>query len=357
MSVESAQILHDLAAGALLDAQQLGELVRACYWGKFASKDVILTTLRDRNWLTDYQINEIARGRGAELRLKRYVILEKLGEGGFGRVFRARDTGFIQRDVTLKILRPEMAENPVAARRFQREIMFLGNLDCRHLIRAVDADRDKDVWFVVLDYVRGSDIKKLVTRRGRLPWREACDIARQAAEGLRYLAGKHLVHRDIKPSNLLVEEVTGRVLILDLGLARAEELFPGFSLLSVATTTGMMIGTPEFMAPEQFDDPKAVDIRSDLYSLGCSLYYMLTGQPPFQGQSLPQVMHAVLHGKPPALAVVCPDVPPLVAGAVERLMAKRLVDRPSHPDELVAILTVALEDDQPTAPSSLDFIT
>ncbi len=341
MSVAAAQLLHALVQSGLLARKQLAELIRSCYWGEFPRPEAVRATLLQHGWLTEFQISEIAHGRAGGLRLGRYFLLEKLGEGGFSRVFRARDTRML-RDVTLKKLLPEMGENPVVARRFLREIVLLGKLRTKHLIFALDADCIDDVWFIVYEYVKGINLRELVRQQGPLSWQQACELTLQGAEGLKYIWQLGMTHRDIKPANLLLEEGTRTVKILDFGLAKAKESFRDCSQVYSLTSTGTVLGTPDFMAPEQFESAQGLDIRADLYSLGCTMYYLLAGRPPFAGLSAPQLLRAVLQQEPEPIARVRPDVPRPVSDVARKLMAKRPEARFQDPEQALQALEEVL---------------
>jgi serine/threonine-protein kinase len=341
MSVAAAQLLHRLVQSGLFDHEQLAELIRSCYWGEFPKPEVVRQSLIERGWLTGYQLSELSHGRGSQLRVGRYLLQEKLGDGHFGRVFRARDTRML-RDVSLKKLHPEMTEDPGITRRFLREIVLLGQLKNKHLIFALDADCIGEVWFIVYEYVKGFDLQQLVRPQGPLPWQATCEYARQAAEGLKYIWELGMTHRDIKPANLVVEEGTTTVKILDFGLAKAEEYFPGYSQVYSLSTSGTVLGTPDFMAPEQFQSAREVDIRSDLYSLGCTLYFLLTGRPPFPGLSATQLLHAVLHEEPEPIVCARPDAPRQLVEIVTHLMAKRPEARFQDPGQVVTALEKVL---------------
>lgn len=331
MSIHASQILYELTRSGLLSLDQVAGLVRACFWGEFPAPSFVQEMLRTRGWVTDYQFNEVMRGRAAGLRVGKYLVLDKLGEGGFGHVYRARENEGMQRQVTLKILRPEFTSDRATLQRFMREMMVVGRFSFRHLVSAIDADHDRDTWYLVLEYVRGYDLKHLVARRGPLPWLEALEYVRQVADGLTYIQRQGLIHRDIKPSNLLREDPTGVIKILDLGLAKVEELFPGRAGQPGLTHTGLMIGTPEYMAPEQFEDASHLDIRADVYSLGCVLYFLLAGRPPFVGASPVEVLQGVLEMEPDPIRLYRPDVPESVARLLRQMMAKRPEDRVPEP--------------------------
>jgi serine/threonine-protein kinase len=288
-----------------------------------------------RDWLTPFQVNRLLQGRGRELVLGPYCLLERLGEGGMGQVFKARHQ-LMNRVVALKIIHPDRF-HPAAVQRFQREIQALAQLAHPNIVTAHDAARAGDTYFYVMEYVAGTDLAKLVKQRGALPVAEACNYAHQAAQGLQHAHEHGLVHRDVKPANLVVSS-RGVLKLLDLGLARlhggASDPPPSGELTQAGTT----MGTPDYMAPEQADDFHRADIRADLYSLGCTLYYLLTARPPFPGPSARE--KAEQHRAATAVPVesLRPEVPAALAAVVRQLMAKDPKGRYQTPAEALAAL-------------------
>ncbi|HMC66535.1 MAG TPA: serine/threonine-protein kinase [Gemmataceae bacterium] len=273
-------------------------------------------------------------------RLGQYELLEKLGDGGMGQVYKARHA-LMDRIVAVKVIHKQHLANPENVRRFQREIRALSQLNHPNIVRAEYADQAGDTHFLVMEYVEGVNLHRLVKERGPLPVAEACAYIQQAAAGLAHAHERGLVHRDIKPSNLIVssgqwavgsKEAVGSlptahcplptVKILDLGLALLRDDHPGAGEL---TTPGQVLGTLDYMAPEQWDATHRVDHRADLYSLGCTLYYLLAGQPPFGGpeyQSTRQKMKAHLTMPPPPIRERRRDAPEELAAVLERMLAK-----------------------------------
>ncbi len=212
------------------------------------------------------------------LQLRDYELREKIGEGGMGVVYRAVHTR-LNKDVAVKLLSSHRLRDAGAVLRFQREMQAVGQLDHPSIVRATDAGEIDGTHFLVMEYVPGVDLGTLVRAGGPLSVADACALIRRAAEGLQHVHESEIVHRDVKPSNLLLSEA-GDVKILDLGLARVEQLVETSSEL---TSLGQLMGTLEYMAPEQCDDSHQVDARADIYALGATLYKLLTGQTPFNG--------------------------------------------------------------------------
>src|SRR5262245_13071299 len=263
-----------------------------------------------------------------------YSLLEKLGEGGMGCVYKAVHLK-LKKTIAIKILSVKRPLLDEFVARFYQEIEAIGRLEHPNLVRATDAGEDQGRHFLVMEYVEGEDLAKILRRRRTLPVAEACGIVRQVAQGLHYLAEKNLVHRDIKPSNLMLT-CTGEVKILDLGLALLQR--EPADDASELTSPGQVMGTWDYMAPEQTRDSHQVDIRADIYSLGCTLYKMLTGVVPFGSSAYPRHGDKVrAHRETCATPVeqLRPDVPDAVAGILERMMAKSPVDRFQSAAELI----------------------
>ncbi len=320
---------------------------------QFAEPRALARQLIQRDILTPYQANQLLTGKGKALVVGRYLIIDRLGEGGMGKVFKARDQK-LHRVVALKVIHPERLANKLAVERFQREIQAVARLSHANIVWAFDADMAGGVHYFAMQYVPGIDLARLVRESGPLDVVRACDYIRQAALGLQHIADHGMVHRDIKPSNLLI--ATGKpspskgesgvlatavnthvVKIVDLGLTREPEHYredPEKQL----TQSGTMMGTPDYMAPEQARDSHLADIRSDIYSLGCTLFYALVGRPPFGGESYVQkIMH---HQLDPVEGVdqLRPGIPPALSAVIRRMMAKKPEDRYQVPAEVAQVL-------------------
>jgi serine/threonine protein kinase len=267
--------------------------------------------------------------------LGEYELLEPLGAGGMGKVYKARHRK-LDKLVALKLLRGLAQPSPEALARFLREMRAAGGLDHPNVVEAHDAGEQAGVAYLVMKLVEGTDLARLVRERGPLPVAEACELARQAALGLQHLHERGLVHRDVKPSNLM-RTPDGVVKILDLGLARwREEVAPGDDL----TGAGRFLGTPNYLAPEQARSAAEVDIRADVYGLGSTLFYLLTGRAPFaHHEDGHQKLKAHQGEAPPTVRVLRPEVPAGLADLVGRLLAKRPEDRPQTPGEVATVLS------------------
>jgi WD40 repeat protein/serine/threonine protein kinase len=361
-----AEVLEQLRQSALLEPAQVDELSRVVRT-KALTQQQLGRELLQRDWLTPYQVNQLLQGRARNLLLGPYLLLQRLGHGGMGEVFKARHRR-LGRVVALKVIRKERLADADAVRRFQREVRAAASLSHPQIVHAFDADCVGDRYFLVMEFVDGTDLSRLIDERGPLNIAEACEYVRQAALGLQHAFETGLVHRDIKPSNLLLSksgEPSGTaekidparlagptVKILDLGLAR---LLSGSGEQSseTLTDTGVVMGTPDYIAPEQIRDCHGADIRADLYSLGCTFYHLLSGRPPFAGGSIGHKLLRQQTEEPEPLGLVREEVPPEVIAVVCKLMAKQPEDRFQTPGELAAVLTKLLRNRRVLNPDAL----
>jgi serine/threonine-protein kinase len=389
-----AELLELLRDMHLLTPSQL-PLV-ADLQAEFTDPQAAAEMLVRRKWLTPYQVEVLFGKQPFNLVLGPYVLLEPLGEGGMGQVFKARHH-LLERIVALKIIRQDRISNdPEAVHRFQREARAAALLSHPNIVLLYDMDRVGDTYYIAMEYVEGIDLARLVRENGPLGIVQACDFIRQAAQGLQHAHEQGMVHRDIKPSNLLaagltstapppsrglsgigqrpaipggrnIEELRGRaglerekgrlgpqakpiIKITDMGLVRI--LGGDDSRLASLTQEGSIVGTPDYIAPEQARNAHKVDIRADLYSLGGTFYFLLTGQPPFpEGSAIEKLLMHQLDDPQP-INQVRPDVPAEVASLVHKLLAKAPRDRFQTPAELIDELEDMLPEDRAPAPSS-----
>jgi|GEM_PF-6274319 len=265
-----------------------------------------------------------------------YRILSKLGEGGMGAVYKATHTK-LDKVVAIKVLSTQVTRQSDSVSRFEREMRAVGKLNHPHIVQAYDAGEIHGLHYLAMEYVEGSDLAHLVKQRGPFSIVNACKTIRQSALALAAAHGAGLVHRDIKPSNLLIAK-SGQVKLLDLGLALLSDDTTASAEL---TTAGQAFGTPDFMAPEQWEDAHAADARTDLYALGCTLFYLLVGRAPYGTEK-----HRTAVGKMkghvtepiPDLKAARPDVPVEVIAIYEKLLAKSAKDRFQTATELVEAL-------------------
>jgi eukaryotic-like serine/threonine-protein kinase len=317
--------LHDfvsaLRQSGLLEPGQLRELE-----ARYVEPTRLARALVRRGWLTPFQARRVWRGRS--LRVGPYLLEDRLGEGGMGEVFRARHR-VLRRVVALKLIRPDRLVGGL--RRFLREAQAAARMDHPNVVHAYDAGAEGRHYYLAMEYVEGTDLRRLVQRDGPLGPARAADYARQAALGLQHALGRGVVHRDLKPSNLLLAR-GGVVKVLDLGLARLD--VPEGDGAEPLTAAGQVLGSADYVAPEQVLDARCADTRADLYALGCTLYFLLSGSVPFPGGSAVSKLLRHLHEVPEPLA----GVPPALAGVVRRLMAKDPAERYRTPAELADAL-------------------
>ena len=259
----------------------------------------------------------------------KYRIVRKLGGGGMGSIYEAHHN-FMHRPVVIKIVNAALVQHPEALRRFYQEMEAVGQVDHPNIARALDADKIGELQLLVLELVPGQNLQEFLTKRGRLSVADACRCVRQACVGLQHAHERGLVHRDLKPHNLMLTP-DGKIKILDFGLAKIAS--------EQRTATGLtreksMMGTPDYLAPEQALDAATADIRADIYSLGCVLYCLLTGAPPFAGGTEVQVILAHQHDMPQPLTELRGDVPQELSDLIDRMLAKNPDDRPQTPREV-----------------------
>jgi serine/threonine protein kinase len=261
-----------------------------------------------------------------------YEIVRELGRGGMGVVYLARNKLLARLEV-LKVVNKAILEQNGVAERFLREIQSAAHLNHPNVVTAYSALPLGGSLAFAMEYVEGEDLAKLMKARGSLPVAYACYCVRQAALGLQHAHEKHMVHRDIKPQNLILARDSAKhiVKVLDFGLAKV--LQEGGNQREL-TASGMMMGTPDYMAPEQSVDAATADIRADIYSLGCTLYYLLAGEPPFKGGSLYAILHAHQSVEAKALNLVRAEVPAELADVVRKMMAKAPEQRYQTPGEV-----------------------
>lgn len=260
----------------------------------------------------------------------RYRILRCLGQGGMGTVYLAEHR-LLKQQRAIKVVNPALLGNERVVERFVREVELLPRLHHPNIVQAHDAEKTDGFYLLVMEYLEGQTLAEVVEQQGPLPIRTACSYAQQAAMGLQYAHEQGLVHRDIKPANLM-RTSGGQIKILDFGLARLCRE----SGAAVLTHEHATMGTPDYAAPEQALDAGNADISADIYSLGCTLFYLLTGKPPFARTNALAVFAAHMHEPPPSLCKLRPDAPPALDSLIQRMMSKLPNQRPQSPAEVAA---------------------
>jgi tRNA A-37 threonylcarbamoyl transferase component Bud32 len=269
--------------------------------------------------------------------LGNYEILGWLGEGGMGQIFKARNRR-LRREVAVKVIRPQQLANPETLERFRREARATASLAHPNIVQVYDAAETDGLHYLVMEYVPGKDLGELLIDRGPLPPALACEYIRQASLGLQHAHERNLIHRDIKPANLLLAADGTQVKLLDLGVARVQIPDAPESSLSDLTQTGAVMGTPAYLAPEQARHPRHADIRADIYSLGCTLYHLLTGQVPFPGVTLAEVVLQHQLEEPPPIDQWRAGIPADLQVILRKMMAKRPEDRYQIPADVADAL-------------------
>jgi serine/threonine protein kinase/WD40 repeat protein len=307
------------------------------------SPGALADTLVGAGLLTRFQADRLLQGKSRGFLLGGYRILERLGSGTSGQVFLAEHQA-LGRRVALKVLSQIAAEDPTAVERFRREARAVAQLNHPNIVRAYDIGSVGKLHFLVMEYVDGTNLQALVEQSGRLPPAQAAQYVLQAAQALHHLHQAGLVHRDVKPSNLLLDR-SGVVKLTDLGLARF--CHDKKDQLTNRQGAGVM-GTLDYLSPEQAQDSHDVDIRTDIYSLGGTFFFLLIGHPPFQGGSVTQKLVWAQLREPEDVRQLRPEVPEGLAAVVRRMMAKNPAHRYQTPQEVVAALSVQETGEFPT---------
>jgi tetratricopeptide (TPR) repeat protein len=258
----------------------------------------------------------------------RYQIVKLLGEGGMGAVYRARDIE-LEREVAVKVIRPELARNAQILQRFKQELILARQVTHRNIIRIFDLGQAEGMRFITMEFIEGEDVAHILSHRGKLPAPEATSIVAQVARGLEAAHAEGVVHRDLKPQNIMID-ANGKASVMDFGIARSMDA-------SNMTRTGALLGTPTYMSPEQAQGVK-VDARSDLYTLGIIFYELLAGRPPFEADNPMATLLKRIQEKPKALIEVEPSVPKALNEVVMKMLATKPEDRQQSASELLAEL-------------------
>ncbi len=298
-----------------------------------ADASALATELVRRQKITAFQVRALHEGNARQLVLGEYTILDRIGAGGMGQVFRARHRK-MDRQVAVKLLPKEAVASPELVQRFQREVQAAAKLVHPNIVTAFDASEQDGHHFLVMEFVQGSDLFHQIRKQGPLPVEQAVRCVVQAARGLEYAHSQGVIHRDIKPANLLLD-AGGTVKILDMGLARFASNAPEAD--AHLTQVGAVMGTPDYLPPEQGLDAATADHRADVYSLGCTLWYLLTGKPMYEGDNIMKKIIAHREAPIPSLRQARPEVSARLDAIFQMMVAKK-------PEERYESMTAVLGD-------------
>jgi len=321
-----------MAAGLVDLADLKKTVVSLLAEAKPITRDRLASGLRGAGLLTDWQANKLLAGRGRGFFLGSYKLLRPLGKGGMGVVYLGEHK-VMKRAMALKILSDESSLDARRIARFQSEAQAAAQLDHPNIVRAYDFSEENGRFYIAMEYVEGIDLQLAIQRDGVMTIEETLNAMRQAASGLAHAHGRGIVHRDIKPANLILR-ADGVLKISDMGLARIG--WQGEAPNDAGKSR--LLGTSEFLAPEQAMDSRAVDGRADIYSLGCTLYFLLTGKPPFPAATHSQRIAKHQTAPIPDIRAERKDCPPAIAQLALRMMAKRPEDRIPSSTELLSQL-------------------
>jgi eukaryotic-like serine/threonine-protein kinase len=333
MTLSIERICNDLARNGLLPPAEIRNLRQRWLRQAGVSADdpvLFVKWLAHHRLITDYQADVLLRRRNDPLVLGRYRLHGRIGRGPMAGVYEAVHAG--GQAVAIKVLPPARAAVPTLLARFQREARLAVRLRHPNVIGAFEAGEHNGTHFLVMELLRGATLKDVLLQRGRLPAAEAIRLIYQALLGLQHVHEQGMVHRDLEPANLMLvpgstdqadTTLNCTVKILDIGLGRAvfDEGVPGCGPLNL-TATGDQLGTPLYCSPEQSKDARQADIRSDIYSLGCILYHILVGQPPFEDRGPIRLMLSHANDPPPRLAILNISVPETFQSVLDIMLAK-----------------------------------
>jgi serine/threonine protein kinase len=290
--------------------------------------------LVQEGFVTYFQARQLLRGKWRGYTFGKYQVLEQLGTGRTSGVYLCQHT-VMKRHVALKVLPLNDADDPAAVGRFHREARAAAALDHPNIVHAYDSGHEGEMYFIAMEYVDGFSLREIVDKHGPMDPLRAAHYVSQAAQGLQHVYESGLIHRDIKPGNLLLDR-TGTVRVLDLGLARFFQDHQ--DLLTQQYDKNSILGTADYISPEQARDSHDVDIRTDIYSLGGTFYFLLTGRPPFDGKSITKKLLYHQSKEPTPIRELRPEVPEAMVAVVVKMMAKNPDDRYPHPAAVVEAL-------------------
>lgn len=337
-------LIEVLRRSRLLSEEELnGHLDRFDQQATAQSPERLASWLVDAGALTAWQATKLLQGKHRGFFLGRYKLLKLIGKGGMSSVYQAEHQ-VLRNLCAIKVLPPKLVHNQGFLQRFHREARAGAALSHPNIVRSLDVDHvvdgNHEIHFLVMEYVEGRNLYDLVASGGPLPAQQAADFMRQAALGLAHAHAAGIVHRDVKPGNFLLTK-DGQVKLTDLGLARLDQ--PDHEHSLTVQYDQKVLGTADYLAPEQAVDSHRVDPRADLYSLGCTFHFLLTGEPPFPEGTLTQRLIAHQTQPPPDISARRPDVPRTLSRIVQQLLAKKPADRLQSAAITAKLLTRWLE--------------
>lgn len=342
MSISIQELIKNLTESGLLSDDEIGTIHDSISSREnIRSAESFARELVRQNHLTKLQAAAVLKGKTKNLVFGEYIVLEKIGSGGMGQVFKAKHkpTGKL---VAVKVLSADAVKNRRLIERFKKEARAVARLKHPNIVRAYEAGKINRIRYLVMEYVEGENMLARVKRKGPLHVDECVRCVLEAARGLDYAHQKGIIHRDIKPSNLLRDRTSGRVRVLDMGLARVDE--PDDDEIRL-TMPGQMLGTARFMSPEQVEDARKADVRSDIYSLGCTLYFLMRSKAPYSGETVAHTLMAHVSAPIPDLCQKRKDAPKWLGEVFKKMLAKKPRDRFQTMGELVAAIQQHLGED------------
>ncbi|AMV20347.1 protein kinase domain-containing protein [Planctomyces sp. SH-PL14] len=343
MALSIDQFVDQLTTSGLIPADEITPFLAE---HKPADAEQLARALVRQKLLTAFQAQQVYSRKAKALVLGNYLLLDKLGQGGMGAVYKAMHRR-MHRVVALKVLAPNVTKSAEARKRFQREVEAAARLDHANIVTAFDADEANGTHFLVMSYVEGTDLSARVKTKGPLAIDQAVQCTLQAARGLEFAHKQGVIHRDIKPANLLLDQ-NGTVKVLDMGLARIED---EAHLQTDLTSTGAVMGTVDYMAPEQALSTRNADARSDIYSLGMTLWYLLVGRVVYEGDSMMARLLQHREAPIPSLKGTRGEVPFALDAIFQRMAAKSPAERYQSMTEVIAALEAFQRGEGTPAPA------
>ena len=334
------EFLKLITKSGIVEAKTLATFLDGRTLDAAASARVLADEMVESGVLTHFQTEQLLQGKWRGFTIGRYKYLERIGIGGMGQVFLCEHI-HTRRRVAIKVLPPAKAEHPAALGRFYREARAAAALQHPNVVRIHDIDQDGELHFIVMEYVAGTNLLDLVKRFGPLEIGRATSYVHQIAGALDFAFRNGIIHRDVKPGNVMIDG-NGMAHLLDLGLARF--LNDQTDQLTLKYDDKIVLGTADYVAPEQIENSHAVDTRADIYALGSTFYFLLAGHPPFPTGTVSQKLLCHRTKYPPSIVEVRPEVPAGLADVLSRMMAKDVKDRYQTPAQLISDLAAWLPE-------------